>query len=206
MAKTDLLPGRCKGEISKEDLEATERRVNGIFIKEEHDVLQQWQDIPDYPILINLNRAFLKGQVPFTNYYLGPIFKETKPMVAGLLDLHDFGMLTVGSLPSATKEEQRKQCECCGALWYRDQQRAFISLLLPTIGSRVSAAQRMAFLADLAHDDRLYFAVVIVRSPGSFPKEVSSNNFPEDCYTHVITKVRINPVKFTANKILADRL
>lgn len=59
-------------------------------------------------------------------------------MVAGLLRLHDYGLLTVGSQPSEhTEPHFRPAFNRLGRPegWYEFRQRAFVEFLMPTNGS-----------------------------------------------------------------------
>lgn len=53
----------------------------------------------DFSQLCALNRQFLLGKIPETPYHCGPIEDETRPLVNGLLKLHDFHLLTDNSQP-----------------------------------------------------------------------------------------------------------
>lgn len=57
------------------------------------NILQQWDDVKSFGDLIELNKRFISGEIPFTPYHGGPIEEPT--LIPNLLRLHDHGILTV---------------------------------------------------------------------------------------------------------------
>lgn len=58
-----------------------------------------WKAAKDFSEILNLNRKFLLGEISQTPYHGGPVDDETLPLIKGLLELHDFGLLTEDSQP-----------------------------------------------------------------------------------------------------------
>ena len=171
------------------------RRLNRDFSEEDLEVLDTWDNAADYADLLDLNRQFLRGELGFTCYHMGPIYSETQPMVPGLLRLHDFGILTLESQPSKTVGPTYEECKCCeDTYWQRTQHRAFITFLLPRSEDWVSVAELERFLIELMVDDRLYVSMLSsegrCRRRGCLRKPQSATSFPKKWFTHQVKKVR----------------
>jgi hypothetical protein len=65
------------------------------------------------------------GQIPITPYHCGPVDEETIPLVPGLLKLHEFALLTIGSQPYEQSVYES------GKNWSEYQQRPFIIFIMP---------------------------------------------------------------------------
>jgi hypothetical protein len=68
-----------------------------------HD--QLWRAVQDFSDLCGLNRKYLRGKLPQSPYYLGPV--EDTATIKGFLRLHDFRLLTDGSEPYIYKRAVR---------------------------------------------------------------------------------------------------
>lgn len=84
-----------------------------------------WTAATNFSQLCSLNRKFLLGKMAQTPYHFGPIDDETIPLVQPLLELHDFGLLTIGSQPY-----DHDFCYEEGTGWVERQQRPFVDFLM----------------------------------------------------------------------------
>lgn len=78
-------PKATDDEITEQELAAGLRRKNGEFTLEEQVLLDEWSNAASYGDLIDLNRQYLRGELPFTCYHLGLLFPETTSLVPALL-------------------------------------------------------------------------------------------------------------------------
>lgn len=83
-----------------------------------------WKTAKDFSDLITLNQKFLLGHIPETPFHCGPIDEETIPLVPGLLELHKFGLFTIGSQPyeQVINESTKGYDEC--------QQRPYVAFII----------------------------------------------------------------------------
>lgn len=77
-------PGTYNGDDPAEQA-AADRRLSGKFTAEDDVIIDKWVNAQSYSELVDLNRQFLRGELPFSCYHLGPIFSETKPILPALL-------------------------------------------------------------------------------------------------------------------------
>jgi len=189
---------QANNDIGKDGSEQRARyiRQQGNFTEEEElEVRQQWASVEEYNDFLELNRAFLNGEVKLSCYHMGPIYQETKAMLPGLLRLHDYGMLTFESQPSKFIERTTEDCPCCGEEKYVEtQQRAFITFILPYENNNISQKAMYRFLLELMIDDNFYVSILnFDRSCrfGRCKKNVRiASSFPANWATHINISVR----------------
>lgn len=76
-----------------------------ILQKAREVTLKKWSKAENYGELVHLNRCYLQGALYDTPYYSAPIDAETHELLPGLLRLHDFGIITIGSQPQRLETE-----------------------------------------------------------------------------------------------------
>ena len=119
-------------------------------------VSDKWKNAGCWHELIDLNRAFLRGETDSTPYYSAAVSflralvahqaprgyirvltqlqidDETIPLAEDLLMLHDFGFLTFESQPARVEGPGQAAGECCAHHAFKhSKQRAFLSFLAP---------------------------------------------------------------------------
>ena len=85
-----------------------------------------WKAAKDFSEILDLNRKFLLGEIPETPYHGGPVADETLPLIGGLLELHDFRLLTDGSQPYEHRRGRNNTYR-----YVEFQQRPYVSFLVP---------------------------------------------------------------------------
>ena len=99
------------------------------------EIEAQWEACTTYSAMLQLNRDYLHGRLPRTPY-MGNLDPETAPLLSGLLQLHDYGLLTVQSQPNEhTDPHFRPAFQHSPEGWYEFRQRAFLDFLMPTDGT-----------------------------------------------------------------------
>ena len=100
-----------------------------------------WKKVSDdYSHLLELNRDFLRGKLHCTPYSPGSLYKESVPLRAGLLRLHDLGLFTISSQPynshTGPKAEFQADIKSTDTEAIRDlcdlRQRPYVIFLIPS--------------------------------------------------------------------------
>lgn len=60
---------------------------------------EAWYEASTYREVLNLNKAFIRGERKTTVYHYGPLNEETTPLISNILRLHEYGFLTHGGQP-----------------------------------------------------------------------------------------------------------
>lgn len=120
--------------------------------------MNQFADAKTFQDLLELNKKFLKKEIPATFYNLGEIDDETIPLVPALLKLHDYGVLTIGSQPAVIEENLyvaevwEENGQKCGDWTIDNQQKSYIDayvsadILFPLI-TYLSSLNNVFFVA-----------------------------------------------------------
>ena len=163
------------------------QRTKGAFSEADEATSRTWKGLQTYEDLLQLNRAFLQGEEEISSYHLGPIYNETRPLVPGLLRLHDYGLLTYCSQP-ASIEFAREKCPCCKEWAFKCyQQRAFVSFILPTQSAHYSLASTTdAFKKALLENKDLMVSIYDGTIGCSRP-------YPDAWVTMLVKKVSTSP-------------
>lgn len=93
---------------------------------------QEWVSLRSYTAALDLNRQFINGQRPTSVYHFGPLDDESKELIPGLLDLHDYGFLTWNSQPFQRAEPGVNGDPDKDGYWYDHRQRPYLQFLAPT--------------------------------------------------------------------------
>ncbi|KAL8665256.1 MAG: hypothetical protein Q9168_007751 [Polycauliona sp. 1 TL-2023] len=93
------------------------------------EVTKQWLELPDYDAALHLNQAFIKGERRCNIGHRGPLDPETKPLIPGLLRLHEYGLLTYDSQPF--RPQERISLKEKGGWWQEIRQRPYLRFLVP---------------------------------------------------------------------------
>lgn len=134
-------------------IDRIEKRKKLQLSPDDHATLKEWSEAKSYEDLLDLNRAFLRGDREICAYHMGPVYFETMPSLPTLLRLHDFGILTTNSQPSKVSGPEYDQCSCCPKVsWFWTKQRAFLSFLIPTDDNRIPLAIQNNFIKELMFD------------------------------------------------------
>ncbi|KAF2229456.1 hypothetical protein EV356DRAFT_521087 [Viridothelium virens] len=109
----------------------SEREIKaGKMTKEEWQKFEElWDSTETYSDVINLNMKFLRGDINYTPYHLGPLDPETEPLVPDLLKLHEYGVLTITGQPADYQFLRRTRSS--GSYFVQFEQRAVIEFLIP---------------------------------------------------------------------------
>ncbi|KAK5123069.1 hypothetical protein LTR85_003265 [Meristemomyces frigidus] len=173
---TDSMNGYGKNYADGSDpalLDRIGKRMRGQLSAEDHAVLKKWYDAKSYEDILNLNRAFLRGESEISPYHMGPIYAETTSSLPTLLRLHDLGILTTNSQPSKVTGPEYDQCNCCPKWsWFWNKQRAFLSFMMPKDVGRVPMTIEKKFIEELMFDSNFFVSLYNgVRVIDNFPKE-----------------------------------
>ena len=196
-----MLPDEREG-YDAETTKATDRRLNGEHSAEDRKLIAKFMSVKDWAGFIDLNRQSLRGQVDFSPYHAGPIYSETKPLVPGLLRLHDFGILTIESQPSQLKgpvvTPANPNHECCkGKDWMLMRDLPYLSFIVPDAGSRIKDENLRAFSLELVQNQDFYASLlstgVRCKTGRCFKRPKFISTFPEDRSTH-LTKKACHPL------------
>lgn len=144
-------------------------------------VRQEWQAATTYAETLHLSRLFLTGERNCNINCGGPLDPESKKQVAGLLSLHNYGVLTHNSQPYWRPRPEI--LEQGGGFWAQQRQRPYLQFLIPQ-------RNRIPVLCvDL-------FADLLMAHPKIVTRICSANWTPpmrcnfEDENQHVVTKER----------------
>ncbi|KAK4902078.1 methylenetetrahydrofolate reductase (NAD(P)H) met13 [Elasticomyces elasticus] len=145
------------------DLELASRcltRMKGQFSQQDVAELNAWRYARSYADILDLNRAYLRGQVEICPYFFGPVYGETLPALPTLLRLHDYGMLSIDSQPARTIAPNWDQCHCCDEWWwFQSRQRAYLTFMIPKNKDLINPAELLRFIVHLTTDSRIYASV-----------------------------------------------
>lgn len=104
--------------------------VNNAVDDESYNAVQQeWQASKSYSAALRLSRLSINGERNCSIHHLGPLDPESKGLVAGLLEVHDYGMLTHNSQPFERLRPEIMQQG--GGFWAQARQRPYLSFLIP---------------------------------------------------------------------------
>jgi len=92
-------------------------------------VQKEWQASKSYSAALKLSRLSINGERNCSIHHMGPLDPESKGLVAGLLELHDYGMLTHNSQPFERLRPEIMQQG--GGFWAQVRQRPYLSFLIP---------------------------------------------------------------------------
>ena len=95
-----------------------------------------FENAKTYKDVIAANVLFLEGKLNRSPYHFGPIDKETVPIVNNLVQLNQYGLITVQSQPAISKvgfinKTWYVHGEQMGNWWYASEQRPFVEGYLP---------------------------------------------------------------------------
>ena len=100
------------------------------------------------------NLSFLHGKIDVNPGHLGPLDEETAPILHGLIELHEYGILTCGSQPF-----EKSSTFLVGKGWYQKRQRPYVHFMLPTLHRDISIDCVDAFIERLFADKRILVSV-----------------------------------------------
>jgi len=100
------------------------------------------------------NLSFLHGKIDVNPGHLGPLDEETAPILHGLIELHEYGILTCGSQPF-----EKSSTFLVGKGWYQKRQRPYVHFLLPTLHRKISIDCVDAFIERLFADKSILVSV-----------------------------------------------
>ena len=90
----------------------------------------EWFSLGTYAEALKLNRLFIMGLRKASIYYWASLDPESEELIPGLLDLHNYGLLTHDSQHF---EGTQFTARTGGAYWTAGRQRPYISFLIPTV-------------------------------------------------------------------------
>ncbi|SMR45562.1 unnamed protein product [Zymoseptoria tritici ST99CH_3D1] len=139
----------------------------------EGTILNQWNQAPTWSALLDLNRAFLRGQIPITPYAHLLHLSDMAPCIASLLMLHKYGLLTLSAQPSSPGHPVYGLCRPAQDrvqeyAWEQDQLLSFLTFIVPgrPDNSACTAGQVSGFLDILLTHPDVYAHVM--RSEGAW--------------------------------------
>ncbi|KJX96227.1 hypothetical protein TI39_contig694g00003 [Zymoseptoria brevis] len=102
----------------------------------EGTILNQWNQAPTWSALLDLNRAFLRGQSPTTPYAHLLHLSDMPPCIPSILPLHAYGLLTLSAQPSSSGSPVYGLCRPVQDrvqeyAWEQDQLRSFLTFIVP---------------------------------------------------------------------------
>jgi len=112
------------------------------------EVNEKWHDAESWLALVQLNREFIlqcqAGEDVETPYH-GPLDEETTKLIPGLLRLHEYRLLTVGSQPIENLGPHLDD-----GFWNEEKQVPFLDFWMPHEGATTEA-----FISNLMNDSQL---------------------------------------------------
>lgn len=92
-------------------------------------VQKEWQASKTYGAALDLSRLSINGERNCSIHHAGSLDPESKELAAGLLEVHDYGMLTHNSQPFERLRPEIMQQG--GGFWAQVRQRPYLSFLIP---------------------------------------------------------------------------
>ncbi|KAF2110289.1 hypothetical protein BDV96DRAFT_603889 [Lophiotrema nucula] len=91
------------------------------------NTLNFWTAAQKWEELVEMNRWFIRGDTTTAPYHIGRLWEETDPLIAQLLELHEYGFITIDSQP-----EMEHVSLSIAKKWHLIKQRAYLTCVLPT--------------------------------------------------------------------------
>lgn len=101
---------------------------------------QRWYEASTYREVLDLNRAFIRGELKTTVYHGGPLCDETTPLIPNLLSLHDYGILTHAGQPHQDDGPFFTDYKPPALQWSQWRQRPYLDFLVPRTEVRYTSS------------------------------------------------------------------
>lgn len=123
----------------------------GLLTRHQYQQIKSaWRNAKTWHDILDLNRSFLRGDSPGTVYHLSPLLMDSKLLEKQLLELHDYGFLTVNGQGPADYRGYNDR----SGLYYHIKQRPYLIFAAPRDSTPSS------FLRLLIRDPRLFCTII----------------------------------------------